>query len=406
MPNRNFLEKGELIIFFIKGLVVVAARGGEVNTDRAVLIRYKRGAASRHGSGLRVGGRFVLTAAHCAKGTGHTVVVSGKESAAKVLVCSDDPKVDLAILEVSALPGVDPLGCALVDRTIAERLLDCQALGFPAWKQGPAGTGLVQADGYIPTAEGIQPGIAGDFDPLLTLKITSPQIRDRVVPADLEQSGSPWAGMSGAVVIADKNLVVGVIRSHSPAEGVGSLTFTPLAAIMRLDGEMAARFWKGLNVEDPSILPLLPATLKSRYMDAPNWSVNVYSNLPRKRTLKVRLAREEHTIVVRGQRFDLTGKYERAIVYVDGYRIPKKDFRGRDFGQSITDSAMQSVQFTLTDGGTRRSAEVVVRTGEWTIGFLRLIVDNVLLYSEGREVSRLERALDAFFDLDEKGRSA
>ena len=48
-----------------------------LTTDRAVLIRYLRDGKARRGSGLRVAGRFVLTADHCANGTGHTVVVGG-----------------------------------------------------------------------------------------------------------------------------------------------------------------------------------------------------------------------------------------------------------------------------------------------------------------------------------------
>ena len=49
-------------------------------------------------------------------------------------------------------------------------------------------------------------------------------IRSR--PASLEAKGSPWAGMSGAVVVAD-DLVIGVVRSHNITEGGGSRPLPP-----------------------------------------------------------------------------------------------------------------------------------------------------------------------------------
>ena len=39
---------------------------------------------ARRGSGLRVGGTYVLTADHCANGTDHTVVVNGRDYPATV----------------------------------------------------------------------------------------------------------------------------------------------------------------------------------------------------------------------------------------------------------------------------------------------------------------------------------
>ena len=75
-----------------------------LTTDRAVLIRYARDGKPRRGSGLRVAGRFVLTADHCANGTGHTVMAGGAEYPATVLVRSGNVDVDVAVLEA-------PSGC-------------------------------------------------------------------------------------------------------------------------------------------------------------------------------------------------------------------------------------------------------------------------------------------------------
>ena len=77
---------------------------------------------------------------------------------------------------------------------------------------------------------------------MLTFKITTPAIRDRRVEAgDLDRETTPWGGMSGAVIVTRDGQIVGVVRGHAPAAGVGSLTFTPLAAIDALPAETGGR---------------------------------------------------------------------------------------------------------------------------------------------------------------------
>jgi hypothetical protein len=59
---------------------------GGVDVSRvAPVIRFVDG-KRRVGSGYRVAGRLVLTAAHCVRGTGHRVWLADGERAAKVLV--------------------------------------------------------------------------------------------------------------------------------------------------------------------------------------------------------------------------------------------------------------------------------------------------------------------------------
>jgi hypothetical protein len=234
-------------------------------TDRVILLRYSRDGDPRRGSGLRVGGRFILTADHCAKGTDHRVEVSGDVFPCTVHVRSENAGVDLALLIASDLPPVDPLRCASVNRSVAAELGDCQVLGFPKWKDGADGPRIAQADGYVPTAEGIDPSMPPRPAPLMTLKVTTPLIRDKpVLKGDLDQPGSQWAGMSGAVVVTQGDLIVGVVRSHAAVEGMGSLTVTPLTAIHDLPMESAARMWAALWVPDPSQLPVLPSASSTK----------------------------------------------------------------------------------------------------------------------------------------------
>ena len=232
-----------------------------LTSDRAVLIRYMRDGKPRRGSGLRIAGRFVLTAGHCAAGNGHTVIVAGGEHPAAVFVCSGTAAVDVALLESPSLPVVEPLTCAVVDRRAAWELEGCLALGFPVWKDRAAGPLLAQVPGHVPTAEGMDPQAKPSAIPAMTLKITNPDIKGKSVPlGDLDQPGSPWAGMSGAAVVTGDGLVLGVIRGHSPAEGAGSLTATRLEAIASLPDDVVRKFLSALQTPDLPEWPRIPAS--------------------------------------------------------------------------------------------------------------------------------------------------
>jgi Trypsin-like peptidase domain len=233
-----------------------------VETKRAVLLRYTRDGQPRRGSGLRVGGHYVLTADHCADGTDHVVVtVDGQEHDAEIFVRTCSMSMDLAVLIVPELPPVDVLDCALVDRTVAADIGGCQALGFPVWKDREDGPRLAQVDGEIPTAEGADPQAAEGTMPPISLKIMNQQIRERpVLKGDIDQAGSPWAGMSGAVISTSQDLIVGVVRGHSPSEGIGSLTATPLEALIGAPPSITRLFWTALNITDLARLPRLPLT--------------------------------------------------------------------------------------------------------------------------------------------------
>lgn len=232
-------------------------------TDRVVMIRYTTD-GTHVGSGLRVGGQFVLTADHCAQGNDHEVVIAGVEYPASVHVRSNTGEVDLAVLSVAAAPKATPMGFAKVDRSVAARIAGCQALGFPRWKRNAAGKRvLAQVDGYVPTAEGSMPSVAADAPTTITLKAFGPTVSQHPVPVGgLDQPGSPWAGMSGAVVVVD-DLILGVIRSHNFAEGQGSLTVTPIEAIKHLEPERAERLWAALKA-NPNRLVTLPDPASNR----------------------------------------------------------------------------------------------------------------------------------------------
>ncbi len=230
-------------------------------SDRAVLIRYTVGAQRSVGSGLRMCGRFVLTADHCATGADYRVeFLDGSSFAAAVHQRSGTPEVDLAVLVLEdAAPPVDGLAPARVDRSVAESITGCQVLGFPRWRRGDSDARiLAQLDGSIPVAEGLRasgdPGAAG----LLEFKGTGPALRETPTSTGEPAQASPWGGVSGAAVVRSDR-VLGVVRSHNLAAGGMSLTLTPLAAVADLPGPVADRFVTALglpaDVADWEVLP-------------------------------------------------------------------------------------------------------------------------------------------------------
>lgn len=128
-----------------------------LETERAVLLCYtSRDGKPRRGSGLRIGGAYVLTADHCADASNHTVIIDGREYDATVALRGSSD-VDIAVLSVPALAALPPLACARVNTGIAARIEDCIALGFPTWSRRDGVDYRVQADGYVGTGEGANP---------------------------------------------------------------------------------------------------------------------------------------------------------------------------------------------------------------------------------------------------------
>ena len=188
----------------------------------------------RVGSGYRISGQFVLTAAHCVTGSGHRVWLADGERRARV-VADGGRSVDLALVEIvpdtqrgeAAVTGVASAPCARVDRNTPGKLGDCVAVGYPkhaARKDAPFTT--AQVDGWIPTASGLVDTASGRRAGYLVLKAEgSPP---RALPTTETQLGkTPWSGMSGAAVFALGRLV-GVVAEHHLPEGNGSLTVVPI----------------------------------------------------------------------------------------------------------------------------------------------------------------------------------
>jgi hypothetical protein len=228
-----------------------------VETRRVALISYRTDSGRRVASGLLVDERSVLTTDHVAAGHGHRVECGGAVSEVAAVFRSGTLEVDLAVLRLSTpVPGVVRLGCARVDQSRAGEVRDCVAVGFPRWKAAAGQRPSAQVTGTVPTAEGLRSSGGSGLRPgFLTL------VAGRIVGAPNVERGdfdaSPWAGMSGAGVVAG-DLIIGVVRSHNLAEGPQSLTVTPLTAIDLLPADRGRALWEALGVTDSSWLPVLP----------------------------------------------------------------------------------------------------------------------------------------------------
>ena len=215
----------------------------------------------RYGSGFRLGGRRVLTAAHVVAGAaGAGIMVRGPDKAphpARVVdgLAGDPDTVDLALLELcdqTAELSAPPVAAVDRDAPVPVPVEGCWAVGYPLFQEVESAAGVVretaQVWGMILPAENLVGG-------LLSLQVTS---APRALPPRQEALGeSQWSGMSGAAVLAGERLI-GVVSEHAPRRGESTITVTPLASISQLPAAAAARWWEHLAA-DPGQLVMLPA---------------------------------------------------------------------------------------------------------------------------------------------------
>jgi tetratricopeptide (TPR) repeat protein len=206
------------------------------------------------GSGFLVARSLVLTAAHNV-GDGEILVrVQGADWPATVRLRGSVETADLALLEITGVSVECPrFRYGRVDRTAPGFVDRCWAIGFPAYKERLRGTPpqrdpqrrTTHVSGQVPTGENLG-------QDLLTLLV-------RHAPA-AQRGGdqSEWSGMSGAVVFAEGDIVVGVVSEHHRPEGPGSLAVVPVTAVDPLPDARA--WWELLGTDRAGLvsLPLPP----------------------------------------------------------------------------------------------------------------------------------------------------
>ncbi|MGY5129457.1 trypsin-like peptidase domain-containing protein [Streptomyces nigrescens] len=186
-----------------------------------------RGAgAGWRGSGYQVTGDLVLTAAHVV-GDARSVDVrfltgdgGTRQSTAETVWSA--PALDIALLKISDVPGVDGSRAAEIPPVRFARLtgpVECEALGFPRFKLRQE---TASPDRSAPTSFRDSYHACGGSTPLSNLRSGSLEISVGAPEYDPEPDRSPWEGMSGAAAWSD-GCLIGVINEHHRSDGLGRL---------------------------------------------------------------------------------------------------------------------------------------------------------------------------------------
>ncbi|WP_421657347.1 HEAT repeat domain-containing protein [Leptothermofonsia sp. ETS-13] len=190
------------------------------------------------GSGYRIGGRLVLTAAHLLDNVGSYCQVRDKRRSfgkQKAQVVWKAKCLDLALIELpEGVEGVEAITLGKLPEGKTGEKIAFQMYGYPGWGwtqrgQGSAASGL-QVEGTIYLAD-------TSPDSLLVLRIyenlASEYSEARVIQAIKANSQEPkseWRGMSGAAVICD-GLVVAVQTRHPRPMQPNHVEATPVGTV-------------------------------------------------------------------------------------------------------------------------------------------------------------------------------
>jgi hypothetical protein len=177
--------------------------------------------APSYGSGYRLGGSLVLTAAHLLGEKGSDCEIRDKRSFGKLTakVVWKAEGLDIALIEYlsEGIAGVEPVTLGRLPEDKTGEKLDFQMYGYPLWAQTRREQGSVaggrQIEGTI---------YLSDFssDGLLVLEAER-------LPPEATTATSEWAGASGAAIVCD-GLVIAVQSQHQNPSRPASLEASPV----------------------------------------------------------------------------------------------------------------------------------------------------------------------------------
>lgn len=240
-----------------------------MNPARSVLVTYAQDHNPRRASGWQLRNDLVLTADHCATGSGYTVWCSGQAYSAKVVWRSGTSNVDLALLQAPELPHVSPASLARLDRSGDAVLSGATCLCFPSFTgrvkhaDGASAGDDVAAhlSGSIPLGHGHIARAAADGSTDLRVPLVIDSARSSLphgtTSADFNRAWSSASGGGVVVTTASREFCVGVVSAREAREATNTLKISTFDLIDRLAPEDAAKFWELCGVTDPSALPTL-----------------------------------------------------------------------------------------------------------------------------------------------------
>jgi hypothetical protein len=208
-------------------------------TSRSVEVIVRRELSKpSYGSGYRIGGRLVLTAAHLLDAVGSDCKVRDKQSFGEEnaqVVWTAQEGLDIALIELpESVKAVESVTFGNLPESETGERIKFQMYGYPRkdWveqKEGPAASGH-QSEGTIYLSDTAP-------DDLLVLRIDEPVAPESLIASaiaeikeDSREPKSEWQGMSGAAVVCD-GLVVAVQTRHSRPMQPNRVDATPLRTV-------------------------------------------------------------------------------------------------------------------------------------------------------------------------------
>jgi WD40 repeat protein len=244
--------------------------------ERVVAVTADLGESRRkrwcYASGLLIGGRQVLTAAHVVQGAKAVSVRRPRDQAPRradleAALIGEPDGFDLAILDVPEGELLGPVPVALVNRDVSRgEYVEGWAVGYPEFQElardarGRSIRETAEVEGEIPPLSNLR-------ERLLSLQVNiRPEGKHPPLPRTGRLDESDWAGMSGAAVFTS-DLLLGVITEHSRSRGASDLTVLPLDWL--LESEKAPRnpteWWERLGVGSPDHLLSVPTRSEPAY---------------------------------------------------------------------------------------------------------------------------------------------
>jgi len=238
---------------------VTGGPGGRAGVDPGrvaeVLVTLDGTGPGRRGSGYRVSGTAVLTAAHVVRGASRVQVRFDADQPGEWMTDAEvswaDDGVDAAVLTLAGgAAGEGPVAEAGFGRVAdADAVLTCSAVGFPRFKlrQDPAGPGDDSPSQYRDSvhAVGTVAVLSNRREGTLEVIVAPPERDD-------DPDRSPWEGMSGAAVWS-AGQVIGVVTEHHRSDGLGRLA---ASRVDRWSSKLAPEQGGALR----RLLPWLPVT--------------------------------------------------------------------------------------------------------------------------------------------------
>lgn len=234
--------------------------------------------APRYGSGYRIGGGLVLTAAHLLDDVGSDCAVRDKQSFGKenAQVVWKTQGLDIALIELpDEIAKEEAITFGKLPEASAGEKLAFQMYGYPLWartqrEQGSAAGGR-QIEGIIYLSDRSPDG-------LLVLEAER-------LPPEATTVRSEWEGASGAAIVCD-GLVIAVQSQHQNPRRPASLEASPLWMVYADEQWQQLLKKHGINPE-PEIACLQAAERRRENVKAPSKQVMLVKSKALEKQLKV-----------------------------------------------------------------------------------------------------------------------